>query len=77
MSACKRPNCGKDITWGETEPDENGRTRKIPLDPSAPVYRIIRHDAAGDPVIRRDENAMVSHFVTCPDSNQFSGGKKK
>lgn len=63
---CK--GCGKPIVWGETS-----EGKAIPLDPRPPVYRIMRHDLAGDPKVHRDKEAMVSHFATCPKASQFSG----
>jgi hypothetical protein len=42
--------------------------KSIPLDPFAPVYRI------DDPptIAQRSSIAMVTHFSTCPNANQFS-----
>ncbi len=79
MSKCK--GCGKRIVWGETP-----EGKKIPLDPSAPVYSIDVGENSGEmrvwdglgvrPVERR-RGFMVSHFATCPDANRFSGSKRK
>lgn len=67
-----RPGCGKPIVWGL---DPQGKA--IPLDPSAPVYRVMRHDSGGRPLIERDRGAMVSHFATCPKANEFSKSQKR
>lgn len=76
-SKCKGENCGKMIWWGQ---DETGK--HIPLDPTPPIYHVVRQDAGGKLKIRLAEmdedgrrSAMVSHYVTCPDRDQFS--KKK
>lgn len=71
---CK--GCGRPMVWGETEEKEGGGAKAIPLDPRAPVYRILRHDLNGTPVIVRDKGAMVSHFATCPKASQFSASAK-
>lgn len=64
MSAfCK--GCNKPIVWGLTEDG-----KRIPLDPSAPVY------VRDGEVVRRERLAMVSHFATCPKANDFSASKK-
>lgn len=69
MSACR--GCGKDIVWGVTE-----EGKKIPLDPTPPVYQYAGDSVADKPSAIRHKNCMVSHFTTCPKANQFSGGKK-
>jgi len=51
-------------------------TKRIPLDVSAPVYRVIKEDASGDPIVRRERDCYVSHFSTCKDAAQFSGKRK-
>ena len=72
-SKCK--GCGKTIVWGET-PDG----KKIPLDPSAPVYALTGAFSGSTQMrvvtrLSRDE-AMVSHFKTCPKAEMFSGRNK-
>lgn len=74
MPVCK--GCGKQIVWGSYLDGEN-REKRVPLDPAPPVYRVVRHDAGGDALIRRDPDAMVSHFATCPKADQFSGRGRK
>lgn len=66
--------CGKTITWGQ---DEAGK--KVPLDPSAPVYRLIRYDPVARlwAIERVPEGVKVSHFATCPQADQFTGSKKR
>lgn len=71
MATCK--GCGKEIVWGVTEDG-----KRIPLDPKPPVYRLV--DPEGQYTTRRverDRTAMVSHFVTCPQANQFSRSRRK
>jgi hypothetical protein len=70
MSKCR--GCGKKIVWGM---DEGGK--RIPLDPTPPVYAEIDRDADDNLIVKRDRNAMVSHFATCPQANRFSWSKKK
>lgn len=47
--------------------------KKIPLDPHAPVYSAI--EQRGRTEVVRTHLAMVSHFATCPNANDFSGSK--
>lgn len=65
-----RPGCGKPIVWGV---GHDGT--RIPLDPRAPVYRIVS-DINGEVRVARDHASLVSHFATCAKANQFSGSKK-
>jgi len=80
-SQCK--GCGEPIVWAVL--DSTGKP--IPLDPRPPVYRVYV-DAQGctrcyrdtpnvDPDCEVEANAMVSHFATCPNANDFSASKKK
>ncbi len=68
MSKCR--GCGKEIVWGVT--DEG---KKIPLDPSAPVYYVSdeKVDTPQGPTakIERERSSMVSHFKTCPKASDF------
>ena len=76
---CHGPTCKKEITWAEMvveQDDGSAVTRRIPLDVSAPVYRVIKEDASGDPVVRREWGCYVGHHATCKDANQFSGKSK-
>lgn len=66
MSTCR--GCGRPLVWG-VDPESGAR---IPLDPRPPVYRVIREDASGDRLLKRDREAMVSHFATCPEASRFS-----
>ena len=65
-----RPGCGKPIVWAL---DEN--SKRIPLDPRAPVYRVVENEA-GETICWREPQAMVSHFATCSHANEFSRSKK-
>ena len=71
MSAICR-GCQKPIVWAET-----GDGKKIPLDPSAPVYRI---DGGLAVLIERKARelqggAMVSHFSTCAKAGDFGSSR--
>lgn len=68
---CRGTRCGKQIVWGR---DPDGA--RIPLDLSAPIYRVTGVDTDGTPLIERVKNVLVSHFSTCVDATQFSGGAK-
>lgn len=73
MSVCK--GCGKPIVWGVTPLGS-----KVPLDPSAPVYMIqTGQDEAGPLRIAQlpKETAMVTHFKTCANADEFSGSKRR
>ena len=74
MSTCK--GCGKPILWAVTEDG-----KKIPLDPTPPVYQVIGtlNTVLGDEklVARAKEGYYVSHFSTCSHANEFSASKKK
>ncbi len=63
--ACK--GCGRAIIWAL---NLSGKGGPIPLDATAPVYRLSMK--GGRPVAVRDELAKVSHFVTCPKRDEFS-----
>ncbi len=70
---CK--GCGRKIIWAKAPSDDGKKIVKIPLDPAAPVYEIADRHPDYDHV--RAKTAMVSHFITCPNASQFSGGNKK
>ena len=76
---CK--GCGRPIVWAK---DAAGKA--IPLDPRAPVYRVLELEAGIacrrlEPTEATAANpataAMVSHFATCSAAAQFSGRGKK
>lgn len=81
MAECE--GCGKRIVWVVV----NGMN--IPLDPTPPVYELIgTYDGGWEPLRAklsklygkgddRRRGAMVSHFVTCPNREEFSGKGKK
>jgi hypothetical protein len=66
--------CGRAISWGTTADG-----KKIPLDPSAPVYSILPELFPEGQHVERIEGhaAMVSHFATCSHANQFSASKRR
>ena len=76
MPKCK--GCGKEIVFADIA-DEKGilTGKRVPLDTAAPVYQVDASQKAGQPerVAYRRRDTFVSHFVTCPKANQFSGGK--
>lgn len=69
-SRCAGPKCGREIVWGV-----DGDGQRIPLDPRPPVYDV--DETVEPPRAVRRQGAMVSHFATCPDAGQFSGGKRR
>jgi hypothetical protein len=75
MSRCgsgSRPGCGNEIAWGRTADGKN-----IPLDMSAPVYRLLQFNAeSGLWAIERVTLHKVTHFATCAVANNFSKSKK-
>ena len=71
MREAKCKGCGATIIWGLSEDG-----KKIPLDPKPAVYRITNPEA-WTTLVERDKLAMVSHFITCPKRDQFSGKGKK
>ena len=71
MATCE--GCGKTIIWGKTHDG-----KRIPLDPSAPIYGVNVATTDG-PVVclipaadRKNQGPWVSHFATCPKASQFS-----
>lgn len=69
-SQCK--GCGRPIVWGVTVDG-----KRIPLDPSAPTYRVCRADGDGTVEVERTEAVFVSHFATCSQADMFSGSHRK
>ena len=66
LERCKGPRCKTRVAWAI---DDDGK--RIPLDASAPVYRVsIAEDGTTLRAVR-DRNAMVSHFSTCCDVGKF------
>ena len=68
MAYCK--GCNRIIMWGKTADGKN-----IPLDPKAPVYRVLEQDTDGA-LIERTSTHLVSHFSTCPQANRFSSSNR-
>ena len=62
--------CGRKMVWGQTKDG-----KRIPLDPTPAVYRRRYHDVKGNLIVERDHGALVSHFVTCKNASDFSGGR--
>lgn len=73
MAECR--GCGAKIVWGR---DAKGTL--IPLDPKPPTYvkqeRLLETAGASNAIEVARSDAMVSHFATCPNANQFSKGRK-
>jgi hypothetical protein len=71
--------CGKTIVWGSYWEDGDGKRpgglRRVPLDPSAPCYRVVGRDKEGRLKVERDRRVMPSHFKTCPKAALFSRSK--
>ncbi len=76
MSEAICKGCGKPIVWGET-PDG----KKVPLDPKPLVYMLLAGRAFGTNLQRierlQQDEAMVSHFATCPNANDYSTSKRQ
>lgn len=69
VSTPRKCRCGKGIVFAKTP---EGKT--LPLDINAPVYKL-KTDLTGDQVAIRLQ-AYVSHFATCPFSDEFSRSKR-
>lgn len=69
-SKCR--GCGKAIVWAETSDG-----KKIPLDPTPPVYRAREGAGHGEVIATRHPDAAVTHFATCPKAADFSRGARK
>lgn len=70
-SPCK--GCGKPIVWGRTF-----KGTKIPLDASVPCYlRVSTIMKDGLVQVERWPAGMISHFITCPNADEFSKSKQK
>lgn len=68
--------CGKPIVFVAILRDD-GLNGQIPLDPRPPVYQITLSDQDGTPKEAvRLRTAYVSHFATCPQAAEFSGGRR-
>ncbi len=65
--------CGQKMAFGIEE--ETGK--KIPIDPKAAVYRLIREDEEGRPIVRRDRSCAVNHYATCTKRDHFTGKTKR
>ncbi len=63
--ACRA--CGKELLFAE---GPNGKA--IPLDLSAPVYRVLDNGTCV-----REAGCYVTHFASCTDPSRFSKGGKK
>ena len=65
MAYCR--GCNKYIVWGETK-----EGKRIPLDPKPITYDYDEETG----ICERARHTYVSHFITCPDANKFSGSVK-
>jgi hypothetical protein len=64
--------CGKKILWLQLD------GKNIPLDAVAPCYvRLVDKETGAEVWARGAGNAYFSHFATCPQANQFSGGGRR
>jgi hypothetical protein len=67
MSKCK--GCGREIVWAKTASGKN-----IPLERVAKGYELSGEQAVE---IGTMSGVHISHFLTCPKANDFSGSKPK
>lgn len=69
---CRGKSCGAKITWGVTE-----EGKRVPLDLRPPIYTLGERDPVTGcrKLVRLEKGTVgVSHFATCRDVAQFSGG---
>jgi hypothetical protein len=66
LQRCKGGRCKKLVAWAI---DEDGK--RIPLDSSAPVYRVTIAEDGTTLRAVRDRNCMVLHHATCVDVGKF------
>ena len=69
VSECR--GCKKKIVWAETQDG-----KKIPLDPSPPVYMLMRFKDQNDKWVYRCDKGgtvFVSHWATCPEAYKAEG----
>jgi len=69
VAKCK--GCGAEIRWAKTA---DGKF--IPLQNCKHVYELKRTKDRGDTAIKYHLPMWISHFLTCPKANDFSGSKK-
>ena len=64
--------CGKPMLFAQGTRNTSGGVKEvwIPLDPKAPVYRLVK-GPDGKPHAERLEDAFVTHFATCAKANKF------
>jgi hypothetical protein len=66
LARCR--GCNASICWGEAADGT-----RIPLEPRrASAFRIL-DQAASHVAVERVEDVYISHFLTCPKRDQFSG----
>lgn len=73
MSQCK--GCGKEITWAKTPAGKN-----IPLEKTKHAYEVNTSYDAGLPqsfAVPFERDVYISHFLTCKNANDFSGGRHR
>lgn len=63
-----RPGCGRKIEWHQTE---SGKW--IPME-RLPTYC---EPEGEDTVKPTGKKALISHFLTCPNASEFSGGRHR
>jgi len=73
VSAKPCKGCGKLVVFAKDR--ETGKWQV--LSNQAPIWKVTGHDPQGVPLVERDTKALLSHFVNCPNANDFSASKKK
>lgn len=67
LAACTR--CRKPIVWGQTADGT-----KVPLEMRrTTAYRFLAQHSSHVEIERGAEPVFVSHFLTCPHADEFSG----
>lgn len=69
MNICK--GCGREIFWGKSF--QTGKL--IPLEKCKHIYRSMDDPDGRNPDMvdhLKDEDLFISHFLTCPQRNQFT-----
>jgi hypothetical protein len=75
MSAkpCREETCTKLVLFGK---DEETMKWQV-LNNQVPMWRVVRYEKDGTPILKRVHDTFISHFVNCAKPNKFSGGARQ